>query len=293
MEKHKVRVGSRDSRLAIAQSMLVIGQIRRAHPELEVELVTMKTTGDRILDRPLDKIGGKGLFVRELDQALLEGRIDLAVHSLKDLPMETDPRLPLAAFSPRADAGDVLILPQGRQTPDLSLPFGTSSPRRRVQIGRLFAGAQVESVRGNVQTRIEKLDRGGFSALVLAHAGIERLGMQDRISRVFGPEEMIPAAGQGILVTQARAGDDLWYLEEADCRESRIAAAAERSFVRALGGGCTEPIAAYAQVRGGELCLTGLFAVEEAGILRTGGLTGDAGAPEQLGERLAAQLGGV
>ena len=173
MEKHKVRVGSRDSRLAIAQSMLVIGQIRRAHPELEVELVTMKTTGDRILDRPLDKIGGKGLFVRELDQALLEGRIDLAVHSLKDLPMETDPRLPLAAFSPRADARDVLILPQGRQTPDLSLPFGTSSPRRRVQIGRLFAGAQVESVRGNVQTRIEKLDRGGFSALVLAHAGIE------------------------------------------------------------------------------------------------------------------------
>ena len=148
-------------------------------------------------------------------------------------------------------------------------------------------------MRGNVQTRIEKLDRGGFSALVLAHAGIERLGMQDRISRVFGPEEMIPAAGQGILVTQARAGDDLWYLAEADCRESRIAAAAERSFVRALGGGCTEPIAAYAQVRGGELCLTGLFAVEEAGILRTGGLTGDAGAPEQLGERLAAQLGGV
>ncbi len=273
--------------------MLVIGQIRHAHPELEVELVTMKTTGDRILDRPLEKIGGKGLFVRELDLALLEGRIDLAVHSLKDLPMETDPRLPLAAFSPRADARDVLVLPRDRREPDLSLPFGTSSPRRRVQIKQLFAGARVESMRGNVQTRIEKLDRGGFSALVLAQAGIERLGMQERVSRVFSPEEMIPAAGQGILVTQARAGDDLWYLVEADCRESRIAAAAERSFVRALGGGCTEPIAAYARVHGGELWLTGLFAVEEAGILRTGSLAGDAQTPERLGERLAAQLGGI
>ncbi len=155
-----IRVGSRESRLAVVQSELVMDAIRAAHPEVGLELVTMKTTGDKILDRTLDKVGGKGLFVKELDAALLDGRVDLTVHSCKDLPMEEDPRIPLAGFSRREDPRDVLVLPQGAEELDPSRPIGCASARRAVQLRALFPGVAVAPVRGNVLTRLRKTGRG-------------------------------------------------------------------------------------------------------------------------------------
>ena len=156
----KVVVGSRESKLALIQTQMVMDAIRAWDPEIQVELLTRKTTGDKILDRPLEKIGGKGLFVKELDQALLSGEADLTVHSSKDLPMELDPRLPLVAFSPRDDPRDVLVLPRGASRLDPGLPIGCSSPRRRAQLGLLFPGQPVAPVRGNVLTRLEKALEG-------------------------------------------------------------------------------------------------------------------------------------
>ena len=156
----KLRIGSRESVLAVTQSQLVMEAIRAFDPSIELELVTMKTTGDKILDRTLDKVGGKGLFVRELDAALLEGRVDITVHSCKDLPMETDPRLPLAAFSKREDPRDALVLPAGKTELDPSLPIGCASRRRAIQLAALYPDMEVAPVRGNVQTRLRKLDEG-------------------------------------------------------------------------------------------------------------------------------------
>ena len=207
-----IRVGSRESRLAVVQAQEVITRLG-----VPCELVTMKTTGDRILDRTLDQVGGKGLFVRELDRALAAGGIDLAVHSLKDLPMEQPDGLPVVAYLPREDARDALVLPAGAAAPDPAKPIGCASARRRVQLERLFPGLRVEPVRGNVLTRLARLDAGEYGALVLAAAGLRRLGLEARISRLFSPEELLPAAGQGILAVQARAGALETLLTALDC----------------------------------------------------------------------------
>ena len=203
-----IEIGSRESRLAVIQTRLVADYIENTLPEAEVRLLTMKTTGDRILDRPLEAVGGKGLFVKELDRALLEGRTELSVHSLKDLPMELPPELPILGFSRREDPRDVLVLPAGKTHWDRSKPLGCSSKRRILQLQRLYPEVEAALVRGNVQTRLRKLDEGQYGALVLAAAGLKRLGLEDRISRYFSTEEMVPAAGQGILAIQGRAGVD-------------------------------------------------------------------------------------
>ena len=192
--KDKIVIGSRESRLAVIQSQMVLDFIKAHHPALDVELLTMKTTGDIILDRTLDKVGGKGLFVKELDRALMDGRSDLSVHSLKDMPMEVPKELPLVAFSKREDPRDVLVLPKGVEKLDFSKPIGCSSQRRILQLKELFPEAEFQSVRGNVLTRLQKLDSGEYGALVLAAAGLKRLGLEDRISQYFEPEEIIPAA---------------------------------------------------------------------------------------------------
>ena len=281
----KIRVGSRESRLAVVQAELLVEAVRAARPDIEWELVTMKTTGDRILDRTLDKIGGKGLFVRELDQALREGRVDVTVHSCKDLPMEEDPELPIAAFSRREDPRDALILPEGAAELDFSRPIGCASLRRKIQLQKLFPQASIEPVRGNVLTRLEKLDGGQFSALVLAAAGLKRLGLESRISRIFSADELLPAAGQGILAAQVRSGEDTSWLAPFADRESGVRARAERSFVKALDGGCSSPIAAFAVVEGEALTLTGMGARGEKSAL-----TGPAGQPEELGRALAERM---
>ena len=253
----KVRIGSRESRLAMIQSNTVVEFL--ASKGIPAELVTMKTTGDKILNKTLDKIGGKGLFVKELDQALVDGRSDLSVHSLKDMPMEVPAELPILAFSRREDPRDVLVLPEGQTEIDFRKPIGSSSFRRRIQIEKLFPQARVESVRGNVQTRLRKLDEGQYGAIVLAAAGLKRLGLEHRISRYLSPEEMLPAAGQGILVLQGRAGEDYSCLEGYEDPAAACAALAERAFVRWLDGGCTSPIAAHAVLDGEVLRLEGLY----------------------------------
>ena len=281
----KLVVGSRESRLAVIQTQLAIQAIRACQPGLEVELLTMKTTGDKILDRTLDQVGGKGLFVKELDASLLAGRVDFTVHSCKDLPMETDPRLPLVAFSRRADPRDALVLPAGVTELDPAKPIGCSSLRRQLQLKALFPQMRTAPVRGNVLTRLEKLDRGEYAALVLAAAGLERLGLAGRVSRYFSVEEMLPAAGQGILAVQARADFDPACLREFNDPDSRDCLLAERAFVRALDGGCSSPVAAYATVDGEALTLTGLY-VDSHGEARRQTISG----PREQGERLGAAL---
>ena len=178
----KLRIGSRESRLAVIQSQMVMKLIAAAEPEAELELVTMKTTGDKILDKTLDKIGGKGLFVRELDQARRDGRADFTVHSLKDMPMQVPEDLPLAAFSSREDPRDVLVLPEGATELDKSKPIGCSSRRRQLQLKLLFPDMDIQPVRGNVQTRLAKLEAGQFSALVLAAAGLSSAPRSSSVS---------------------------------------------------------------------------------------------------------------
>ena len=279
--------------MAVVQSEWVIAALRAADNTLETELITMKTTGDMILDRPLDRIGGKGLFVKELDIALLDERVDLTVHSLKDMPMEQDARLPIAAYSKRADPRDVLILPLGQTSLDPEKPIGCSSKRRTLQLQKLYPQMRVEGVRGNLQTRLAKLDSGQYAALVLAHAGISRLGLEERISRVFSAEEIIPAAGQGILAVQCRAGELQPLLAAVDDSEARCCALAERAFVRTLDGGCSSPVAAYAHLSGATLHLTGLCDDPAAPFgYRTDSIVGEGDQAELLGLRLAARMKG-
>ncbi len=283
-----LRIGSRESRLAVIQSELVAAYLRERG--CEAPLVTMKTTGDKILDRSLDQIGGKGLFVKELDRALRDGRSDLSVHSCKDLPMEVPEDLPLIGFSQREDPRDVLVLPAGTTVWDRSKPVGCSSRRRMLQLRDLCPEVTFRGVRGNVLTRLDKLDRGEYGALILAAAGLKRLGLEGRISRYFAPEEMIPAAGQGILALQGRAGEDYSALEGFLDAAAAACARAERAFVRELDGGCSSPIAAFARLEGEALRLRGLYYSEQTGRHRVGVLTGPAAEPEALGAALARQL---
>ena len=211
-KKSKIIIGSRESKLAVLQSEMVRDYIKEKNPEMEVEILTMKTTGDIILDRTLDKVGGKGLFVKELDKALMDGRSILSVHSLKDMPMEVPEELPLLAFSRREDPRDVLVLPEGVSELNKSKPLGCSSLRRTLQLKKLYPDMEVKSIRGNLQTRLRKLDEGQYSALILAAAGLKRLGLESRISRYFTADEIIPAAGQGILAVQGRKGEDYSFL---------------------------------------------------------------------------------
>lgn len=285
-----IKIGTRESRLAVIQAEMVADYIRENCTDIEPELVTMKTTGDKILNKTLDKIGGKGLFVKELDAALLDGRSNISVHSLKDMPMEVPKELPLLGFSKREDPCDVLVLPKGKTELDKTLSLGCSSARRILQLKKLFPDMEVKSIRGNVLTRLEKLDRGEYSALILAAAGLKRLGLEERISRYFSTDEMIPAAGQGILAVQGRQGEDYSYLESFFDEESTCCALAERSFVRTLNGGCSSPIAAYAVVHNGILKLTGLYAAEGSTSYVTGQIEGNPTEAETLGKNLAEQL---
>ena len=278
-------IGSRESLLAVRQSEIVMEYMEKTCPGIRCELVTMKTTGDRIMER-LDRIGGKGLFVKELDQALRDGKIDLSVHSLKDMPVETPPELPVIAFSPREDPRDVLVLPAGNEGSagadliplsgllrklDLSKPIGTSSRRRALQLQGLFSE----------------------SALILAAAGLHRLHLQKRISRYFEVDEIVPSAGQGILALQGREGEDYSCLHGFACRESAMAAEAERAFVRALGGGCTSPIAAHAAFEDGNMTLRGFYYDDEKGQGIRKSLTRQVSSLEECrsaGAELAAEL---
>ena len=287
--KRKIRIGSRDSVLAIKQAQIVMDTAR--NPSIEFELVLIKTTGDKILDRSLDEIGGKGLFIKELEQALINGSIDIAVHSYKDMPYEETEGLPVVALSQREAPFDVLVLPEGVTELDKSKPVGSSSKRRTIQFNRLFDGFEIKSVRGNVPTRLSKLDNGEYSALILAEAGLNRLGLAHRVFRVFTLDEMIPSGSQGILAVQGRQGEDYSYLDNFHSIESEIISKAERQFLKTLGGGCTSPVGVYGELNNRSLMLTGMY-VDASGNLETGKISGDTEVAEYLGETLAKQLAG-
>lgn len=286
----KVIIGSRESILAVLQSEMVKAYIEEKNQEISVDILKMKTTGDKILDRTLDKIGGKGLFVKELDKALLEKRSDISVHSLKDMPMEVPEELPLLAFSKREDPRDVLVLPEGVSELDPSKPLGCSSLRRTIQLKKIYPDMEVKSIRGNLQTRLRKLEEEGYAGLVLAAAGLKRLGLEHRISRYFTTEEILPAAGQGILAVQGRKGEDYSFLDGYKDAEGWACGSAERAFVKALEGGCSSPIAAYAEVHGEELLLKGLYVREEDSECFFGEKCGKWEEAEEIGKALAFEL---
>ncbi|NLL37061.1 MAG: hydroxymethylbilane synthase [Fretibacterium sp.] len=296
----KIRVGTRRSALAIAQTKLVLEAIRLVHPELELELVPMTTTGDvnmRPFSEAGDPLGIKGLFTLELEQALLKGDLDLAVHSLKDLPAQQDPRLPLVGFMKRGDPRDTLVL--SKSSSAATGPIGCSSARRRLQLAALFPERAVAPIRGNVLTRLDKLDSGEFGMLVLAAAGLKRLGLEERIDRFFAPDELVPAAGQGVLACQGRAGDgeNYSFLDALRDPDTEDCVRAERAFVLALGAGCSAPVGAYASCRGDTLELLGFYAEtapqkpgENFGQGRRGSIRGPRSSAELLGRELALRL---
>ena len=285
-----IRIGSRDSILAVRQAELIRDRISQEHPELDIRIITMKTTGDKILDKSLAAIGGKGLFVKELDRALLDGRIDIAVHSLKDVPMELNPDLPLLAFGKREDPRDVMIYRQGLSELPENAVIGTSSRRRELQLKKLCPAYTFRGIRGNVQTRMRKLEEEGYDGTLLAAAGLKRLGMEHVIGQYFSVDEIIPAAGQGILAVQGRRGEDYSWLTCVDDPESRAAAAAERAFICTVGGGCTSPSAAHAQVSGNEVKLTGLYYDEDSREYSVDSVISEIGKVQGAAENLARKL---
>ena len=285
-----VRIGSRESLLAVRQAEIIRDQILRLCPEMEVEIVTMKTTGDKILDKSLAKIGGKGLFVKELDRALMDGRIDIAVHSLKDVPMEENPDFPILACGRREDPRDVLLLKPGLHKLPEDGVVGTSSSRRMIQMKRLFPGCSFRGIRGNVQTRLRKLETEGYDGTLLAAAGLKRLDMAHVIGKYFSVDEIIPAAGQGILAVQGRKDARWEWMDQINDRDARAAAEAERQFIRAVGGDCTSPCAAHAQIHGSELKLTGLYYRENSEDYATDTIISEISKARQAGEELAQKM---
>ena len=285
-----IKIGSRESQLAVRQAEIIRAQIMSFDPGITVEIITMKTTGDKILDKSLEKIGGKGLFVKELDRALMDGRIDIAVHSLKDMPMEENPDLPILAYGRREDPRDVILYRPGLEELPEQAVIGTSSRRRMIQMEKLYPGCTFRGIRGNVQTRMRKLETEGYDATLLAAAGLNRLGMEHVISRYFSVDEMIPAAGQGILAVQGRKGEQYGWTDKIDIPQSRAAAIAERQFIRVTGGDCTSPCAAHSQVSGNELKLTGLYYNEDTEEYSVDVIVTDTAKAGQAGETLAERM---
>jgi hydroxymethylbilane synthase len=288
-----VVIGTRASKLALVQTHLIRDRLLAAHADLSVAVEHITTKGDLILDRPLSAIGDKGLFVTEIEDAIRAGRIDLAVHSAKDLPSELPPDMQLAAFPPRADPRDALIARDHMRLADLpqGAHVGTSSLRRACQLRSLRPDLRISDLRGNVDTRLRKLREGQYDAIVLAAAGLERLGWAGEISEYLDPSVMLPAVSQGILGIETRADDEATaaLLAALDDPAARTAATAERAFLARIGGGCQVPIGAYAQLSGAMLTLSGLIGARDGRVVR-GELTGAANDPAALGAQLAADL---
>ena len=289
-------IGSRGSRLALWQAEKIREGLIRLNPALEIQIDVIKTTGD-VKPDPLSVIGGKGVFTKELEDALLDKRIDIAVHSLKDLPTILPEQLSISAICEREDPRDALVLRDGvhatslRELPDQSV-VGTSSQRRLAQLKALRSDLVVKDLRGNVDTRVRKLDEGQYDALILASAGLIRLGLQDRISAAIGSAEMLPAVGQGAIAIEIRADDEIATeaTSKLNHRTTELACRAERAFLRRLGGGCQFPIAAHATIEGQTLQLEGLVAKPSGEEILRDRHSGDLDQPEGIGSQLAEQL---
>ncbi|MBI5633006.1 MAG: hydroxymethylbilane synthase [Nitrospirae bacterium] len=266
MKKDKVVIGTRGSKLALWQAEWVKAELQRLNPGLEIELNKIKTTGDKILDVPLAKVGGKGLFVKEIEEALLKDEADIAVHSMKDVPTEFPESLHLAVICEREDPRDAFIAQNNQQAAKSlkDLPqgatIGTSSLRRSCQLLSRRPDLKIAQLRGNLETRFRKLDEGQFDAMILAAAGVKRLGWQQRISEIIEPEISLPAIGQGAVGIECRINDEFinQLIAPLNHKETSICVRAERALLKRLQGGCQVPIAAYATIRDGRLIMDGL-----------------------------------
>ncbi|CAK8721178.1 MAG: hydroxymethylbilane synthase [Candidatus Electronema aureum] len=292
--KKLIRIGTRASLLAVTQSTWVKNQIERQHPGTSVELVKIITKGDKILDVPLAKVGGKGLFVKEIEDALLDGRVDLAVHSMKDVPAELPAGLHVAIVPEREVPFDAFISVKCKSLAELpqGAVIGTSSLRRKSQLAALRPDLEIKDLRGNLDTRLKKLDEGVYDAIILAGAGLNRLGMQNRITALFSPEQMLPAIGQGALGIELREADSellvgLQFLHHAD---TAAAVTAERAFLLRLEGGCQVPIGGFATVAGDTVNLTGLIAALDGKKVFKEQLAGPVAKATEIGKTLAEKL---
>lgn len=300
--KEKLIIGSRGSRLALWQSEWVKTKLESIHKQLEIKIEIIKTSGDVNTQQPLTVIGGKGVFTKELEEALLDGRIDLAVHSLKDLPTILHDGLSLSAITEREDPRDALILRSDLQIENptiANLPekaiVGTSSQRRMAQLSALRHDVLIKDLRGNVDTRLRKLDAGQYDAIILASAGLRRLGWAERISSAIPIDEMLPAVGQGALGLEIRENDleTIEIIQSLNHEQTNIACKAERAFLRGLGGGCQLPIAGHAVVKNETVFLKGLLADETFTEIKRGEIEGNTSEAEKIGETLANQLLGT
>jgi hydroxymethylbilane synthase len=289
-----LRLATRESALALWQTRHVADLLRAAHPGLDVVLVPMTTRGDQIQERPLSEVGGKGLFLKELEVAMLEGRADAAVHSLKDVPMELDGPFELAAVLERADPFDAFVSVKYSALEELPLGavVGTSSQRRQALLRAHRPDLKLVDLRGNVNTRLAKLDAGGYDAIVLAAAGLTRLGMENRIRERLVAPRFIPAAAQGAITVECRQGDaeTIALVSVLDDAPTRACVRAERAMTRSLGGSCHVPIAAYATLKGERLSLEGLVGNAADGYTVRGYASGPLADPEKLGEQVADML---
>lgn len=292
--RKKIVIGTRSSKLALWQAGFVAECLKKEYPGLEVEMKLMTTKGDKILDAPLAKIGGKGLFTKELEQEMLEGGIDLAVHSLKDMPTEVPKGLVIAAITKRADPGDAVVSLKYGHFADLpeGAKVGTSSLRRKAQLLHARPDLNIQDLRGNVNTRLRKLEEENFDAIVLAVAGLTRLGFKDRIAEVMPREIMLPAVGQGALAIEAR-GDDAEILEMlAFLNDEDMVACAkgERAFLAKVEGGCQVPVGVYGSVEQDELQLEAVIASLDGARLYRDKITGAKAEAEKHGGELAEKL---
>ncbi len=286
----RLRIGSRGSQLALWQANHISELLRRQGHEVQIEVI--KTTGDKITDVALAQVGTKGMFTKEIEEALAEGRIDLAVHSLKDLPTEVLPGFEIAAITEREDPYDVFCSSRCKSIADLPqrARVGTSSLRRQAQLKALRPDLEIEPLRGNVDTRLRKLASGDYDAIILAAAGLNRLGKKEFIRQVIPVEAMCPAAGQGALAIEVRAGDATiaLHVRFLDNNDARVSTTCERALLKKLGGGCQVPIGAFAEIRDGRLHLQAVVADPDGTtVLRE---SRDGGNPVQLGEMVGDAL---
>ena len=294
MKKDTIVIGTRSSKLALWQADYVEAKLREKYPELHVVQKRMTTKGDRVLDAPLAKIGGKGLFTKELEQSMLAGEIDLAVHSLKDMPTELPEGLVLAAVTERFDPGDAVVSPRYQTLANLpqGAKVGTSSLRRRAQLLAKRPDLEIVSLRGNVNTRLKKLEEENFDAIILAVAGLKRLGFHDRITEVLPREICLPAVGQGALAIEARADDEatLSLIAFLDAAATRAAARAERAFLARVEGGCQVPVGVYAEAADEALEMEAVIASIDGERLYRKKKAGSALDAEKIGRALAEEL---
>ncbi|AEC19883.1 porphobilinogen deaminase [Pusillimonas sp. T7-7] len=290
----KLVIATRASRLALWQAEHVRDRLQTLYPQCQVSLLTMTTRGDQILDRSLSKVGGKGLFVKELETALLDGRADLAVHSLKDVPVDMQSPFALSVILERDDPRDAFVSNDYSSLDDLPAGsvVGTSSLRREAQIRQRYPQLQVQPLRGNLDTRLGKLDRGDYAAIILASAGLRRLGLEARIRSHLNPEQSLPAAGQGALgieILESRSDMQTWLAPLSD-PDTTACALAERAVSRVLGGSCQVPLAAFAQRDGNTLMVRGLVAEPDGSRIIRAQVSGDVSQAEELGVRIANEL---